>query len=262
MLRRAVTELMGKAVLARAVMAGRSPHQPCRPTAVVALPRPHGASPAGSCPMSSRRCRGWKGLCLLCTGRLSLAGFEPPGRGAACPGRSPGAGAVAWAGAGASTSAGAHGARVAESSLEKTLGLRREVPERPARVLCWKSLTRDARSPGEAASFPLGALSQSHRWPLATGHRGSARPGPAEQRCAQLQRPGAAPSLRAGPVGSTVRSWGTCARTGTLQGWEGADGTGLQWGRSRGLRVRLPPVPCREKSSRACCDHDSQNFLD
>lgn len=137
-LRQAVTGLMGKAVLARALMAGRSPLGQVTPPVLLG----------------------------------TLGQEQVPGLGQEL------APQLRWT-----------ALRSLKAAWKKTLVLQGGVPERAACVLCWKILTWDVWSPGEAALFPLGALSQSHRWLLANGHGGSARPRPAQQRCAQLQWP-------------------------------------------------------------------------
>lgn len=148
--------------------------------------------------------------------------------------------------------------RSLKAAWKKTLVLQGEVPERAACVLCWKSLTWDAWSPGEAALFPSGASSQSHRWPLANGHGGSARPGPAQQRCAQLQRPSSnsAGEQRGGE--STPRSRGHL-HWNRGHCWDGREGGGR---RGRGCRGGPGGVGSVPPAGRTRCGHDSQNCLD
>lgn len=146
----------------------------------------------------------------------------------------PGAGAGAWAGAGACTSAGADGAQVAESSLEKDFGFAGGKCLKEQRVLCWKSLTWDAWSPGEAALFPLGALSQSKR------PRGLCSP---QQRCAQLQQPSRNSGGEQGGGESTTRALGHLHWNGDTAGMGGREGTG-----GDGAAVGVPGACCALRS--------------
>lgn len=141
--------------------------------------------------------------------------------------------------------------RSLKAAWKKTLVLQGEVPERAACVLCWKSLTWDAWSPGEACFVSLGSVVPKP--PLA-----------ASERPRGLCSPRASPAaLCSAPAAKQQQCWGAAwwgehaevpgapaLEPGTLLGREGGrgqTGTGLPWG-SRGCRVR---ATCREDALRS-----------